>query len=369
MEAKKHRPDYGLVLGEKILDCFRKRTEKMRIDLDLDDEASSALLEALSRTSTSSSIFDADWTPPKSRATKPSKPPPGLREVFTRQTSLTLLAYTMLALHSVSFDQLLAVFLHHPVQAPDEGNTHLPFKFSGGFGLASGRIGTLFTVFGLCSGIIQFLIFPPVARRYGILNCYKGCTVTYPLVYFATPFTVLIQSNNLRQIVMLGIMVVKSSCGVFAFPCVMILITNSAPSLRVLGTLNGFATSLSAIGRGIGPALSGALFTWGVEYDYVITPWWMLGIISAIGIVPVWYIEESDGFADNSESEGEDEDYGVADEREEDYLSNINEEQTATIATDNRRLQPPTTTSPLDFVDGASRVRKRSRSPQTGVKG
>lgn len=365
MEAKKYRPDYGLMLGEKFLNCFRKRTEKSRIDLD--DEASGALLEALSRTSTASTMGDADWTPPKGRSTKPSEPPPGLKEVFTRQTSLTLLAYTILALHSVSFDQLLPVFLHHPVQAPDESNTHLPFKFSGGFGLASGRIGTLFTVFGVCSGIIQFLIFPPVARRYGILNCYKGCTVTFPLVYFATPFPALIQGNTLRQIVMLGIMVIKSFCVVFAFPCVMILITNSAPSLRVLGTLNGFATSLSAIGRAIGPALSGALFTWGVEHDYVITPWWMLAIISAVGIIPVWYIEESDGFADNSVSESEDEDDG-ADGRVENYLLNIEEEPTAAIATDHQRLQPPATTNAVDFADGAPLVRKRSRSPHTGAK-
>jgi hypothetical protein len=81
----------------------------------------------------------------------------------------------------------------------------------------------------------------------------------------------------------------------------MILLTNSASSLRVLGTLNGFATSLSALGRAFGPAASGVLFTWGVDRGYVITPWWALGVISAIGAVPVWHIKETDGLGNNGE--------------------------------------------------------------------
>jgi hypothetical protein len=76
----------------------------------------------------------------------------------------------------------------------------------------------------------------------------------------------------------------------------MILLTNSASNLRILGTLNGFATSLSAIGRAFGPAMSGALFTWGVNHDYIITPWWALGVIAALGAIPIWYIKETDGF-------------------------------------------------------------------------
>lgn len=38
-------------------------------------------------------------------------------------------------------------------------------------------------------------------------------------------------------------------------------ITNSAPSHASLGTLNGVAQTLSALGRSIGPFVSGALFT------------------------------------------------------------------------------------------------------------
>ena len=69
--------------------------------------------------------------------------------------------------------------MHHPKVKHDGGNTRLPFKFSGGFGLGSSRIGTLFTMYGVIGCFIQFLIFPPVARRYGVLRCFKGEFVSF----------------------------------------------------------------------------------------------------------------------------------------------------------------------------------------------
>lgn len=104
-------------------------------------------------------------------------------------------------------------------------------------------------------------------------------------------------------------MVVKSFGGIFAFPCSVILLTNSASSLRILGTLNGFAVSISAVGRAIGPAIGGATFTWGLERGYMIAPWWLLGIIAAIGAIPIWFLVEMEGFSKiESDSDSDDED-------------------------------------------------------------
>lgn len=99
--------------------------------------------------------------------------PPSASEIFTSQTIINLVSYTFLALHSVAFDQVLPVFLNYPKQVPDEHNTQLPFKFSGGFGLGSDRIGTIFTVYGIACGFIQFFVFPPLCTRFGVLNCFK----------------------------------------------------------------------------------------------------------------------------------------------------------------------------------------------------
>jgi hypothetical protein len=248
LESKKNRPDYGLLLGKKVVSFFKHKPKRnFRRNSEFDDDSADALLSAVSTNSTSKP-FDDEYPFTNS---KPVLPPPGIREVFTRQSSINILCYVFLALHSIAFDQLLPVHLHHPRQAHNDANTHLPFKFSGGFGLGSGRIGAIFTMFGFVGCLIQFLIFPPVAKHFGVLNCFKGCALVFPLVYFATPYTSLIEDSTLQQVAMFGIMIVKSFCVIFAFPCSTIMLTNSALSLRVLATLNGFSTSLSAIGRGM----------------------------------------------------------------------------------------------------------------------
>lgn len=71
-----------------------------------------------------------------------------------------------------------------------------------------------------------------------------------------------------------------------------IMLTNSAVSLRVLGTLNGVATSTTAMGRAIGPAIEGWMFSVGLNSGYVILPWWTLAALAAIGAIPVWYLVE-----------------------------------------------------------------------------
>ena len=220
------------------------------------------------------------------------------------------MAYTFLALHAVAYDQLLPIFLHNPRQIHTPANTSLPFKFSGGYGLGSSSIGTIYTMYGICGCLIQFLIFPPVARKFGVLNCFKACGIVFPLICFVTPYTALIDDPVKQKAALLGIMLVRSCGVIFAFPCSLILLTNSAASLRVLGTLNGFAVSISAIGRAAGPAMTGAAFTWGLETGYIITAYFLLGTIAVIGAIPIWYLVEMEGFSktgDESEEDEEDE--------------------------------------------------------------
>lgn len=242
--------------------------------------------------------------------------------------------------------------MHHPRQIHDSTNTQLPFKFSGGFGLHSGRIGTIFTLYGVVGCFIQFLIFPPAARRFGVLNCFKGCALTFPIICFITPYTALIESPAWQQITIFAILVVKSFAVIFAFPCCVILLTNSAVSLRILGTLNGFAVSISAIGRAIGPAMSGSAFTWGLKEGYIVTPYFLLGTIAAIGAIPIWYLEEMEGF--NKTSDGSDE--------EQESLLSSDDEEVGLLAGDENTNEVPHGAA-LDVVEGHP-LSKTNSSPE-----
>jgi MFS family permease len=99
----------------------------------------------------------------------------------------------------------------------------------------------------------------------------------------------------MRYAIFLTIMFIKGVIVIIAFPCTTILLTNSASSLRILGTLNGFATTFSGLGRAAGPALIGAVFSWGAKIGYAIAPWWFLGLIAAVGAIPPWFIVEGEG--------------------------------------------------------------------------
>ncbi|OBT84203.1 hypothetical protein VE02_06593 [Pseudogymnoascus sp. 03VT05] len=303
LETRKNKPDYGIYIGQRLVRCVQSRKKRRNRDYD-DDELGAALLNnthSRSNSHSSSKPFDTTWQAPKT----PQVAGPSVWEVFNKQSNLNLLSYAILALHSMAMDQLLPIFMHHPQQASDSSNTKLPFKFSGGFGISSSRIGTIFTAYGICSGIVQFFVFPVVVRRFGVLRCYRVCAVIIPSVMFVTPYTALIQNPIRQQLAMFSLMIVKAFCGIFMFPCSTIMLTNSAASLRLLGTLNGVATSVSSIGRAAGPFFAGAAFSWGLERGYVIVAWWMLGFIAILGAIPIFMLVEMEGFNQPSDDEDE----------------------------------------------------------------
>lgn len=88
---------------------------------------------------------------------------------------MNLLAYTFLAFHSVAYDQILSVFLRHPVEQHTPENTSFPFYFSGGFGMSHSQVGMIYTVYGVVCGGIQFLLYPTIVARYGVLRCFRIC--------------------------------------------------------------------------------------------------------------------------------------------------------------------------------------------------
>jgi hypothetical protein len=193
--------------------------------------------------------------------------------------------------------------MHHPPQSLDDPNVKLPLKFSGGFGIDSRRIGVIFTFFAVSSTIWQFLLFPPIARYLGVLRCLQIAFAIFPVVYFVTPFLSLIPDPITKQVAMVALLMVRGVGGTFAFPTSTIMLTNSASSLRVLGTVNGVATSISAIGRAAGPAVGGGLFSWGVKRGYLIVPFWTLSAISLLTCIPTFWLVEGKGFGDDPDEE------------------------------------------------------------------
>ncbi|KAF3399355.1 putative membrane protein, partial [Talaromyces pinophilus] len=316
LESRKHKRDYGLILGRMLTQsCSSKRSKphyqkihapvNERTGLLASDEESTSHAES-NNTISKATTYGTNENSPDYDIVEPKKKTSSkFKTIFTPQSTLTLIVYGMLAMHSMGFDSLFPVFLHHPQQdLVNNPDVELPFRFTSGFGLGSQTIGILYTLNGVIGMFVQFIFFPLCAQRYGVLRCFRTVALCFPFIYFITPFLVLVP-ESMSMILVYLLLMTKMILGMFAFPCTTILLTNTASSLKILGTLNGVGVSISAIGRAVGPALLGEAFTVGVKLGYVIIPWWMLTALTVVATIPVFWIEETDGFAPDDDDDDE----------------------------------------------------------------
>ena len=74
--------------------------------------------------------------PQVQKKSKKSTKRPKLLDVFTPQSNLILLAYTLMSGLGMAFDSVFPVFLHYPEQDfHNNPEVQFPFKFASGFGI------------------------------------------------------------------------------------------------------------------------------------------------------------------------------------------------------------------------------------------
>src|SRR6266498_4031879 len=113
----------------------------------------------------------------------------------------------------------------------------LPFNLTGGFSLSTKTIGFMLAIQGIYSMIVQLWLFPCVVQRFGTLTTFRFVIMIWPLLYFAVPYLVLLP-KWLQTPGIYFCLITMITFHVLAFPSNAILLTNSAPSLLVLGTIN-----------------------------------------------------------------------------------------------------------------------------------
>lgn len=194
----------------------------------------------------------------------------------------------------MSFEQLMPIFLSEEVsQHPPS----LPFKFTGGFELPAKTIGLMLSIQGVYSMMAQIFLFPFVVRRFGSLKTFRFVVISWPLLYFIVPYTVLLPPRF--QMIGLSVCLLwKITAQVLAYPSNAILLTNSAPSMLVLGAINGIAASSASLSRAFGPTVSGIINSWGLGMGCGGLAWWASGIICILGAVESLWLEEVQGRMD-----------------------------------------------------------------------
>lgn len=196
--------------------------------------------------------------------------------------------------HTMSFEQLFPVFMSQPVSHEPP---HLPFKFTGGFALPTKAIGFILSLQGIYSMVAQLFLFPFVVRRFGSLKTFRFVVMTWPLLYFLLPYLVLLPTR-LQMVGVYACLLWKITAQVLAYPSNAILLTNSAPSMLVLGSINGVAASTASLCRAFGPTVSGIIHSYGLKMGYTGLAWWAGGLVCVLGAIESLWMREVAGRMD-----------------------------------------------------------------------
>ncbi|OAG07716.1 uncharacterized protein CC84DRAFT_707929 [Paraphaeosphaeria sporulosa] len=147
-------------------------------------------------------------------------------------------------------------------KAPVDGTaiSHSLLSFSGGAGPDTSRINLLTISSVVASFIMQVVDFPRLIQRFGIIGCLKALCLIFLILNLAVPFTCLLFNTIARQSVMLGVLICQPLCVTFGYPCSILLLTNSAPTVDILKDLNGVVTIFAALWKPTRLAMGGMIY-------------------------------------------------------------------------------------------------------------
>lgn len=197
----------------------------------------------------------------------------------------------------MAFDQLLPVFLSTPVSHEPRS---MPFKFTGGFGLLSPTIGFMLSVQGIYSLAATVFLFPFTARYWGSLKTFRFVVVSWPILYLIVPYMVLLPPRLQIPGVYLCLFW-RVTAQVLAYPSHAILLTNAAPSMLVLGAINGVAASTASLSRAFGPTVAGFINSWGLHLGCTGLAWWVNGLVCVLGALESMLLRPTRGRMDHDD--------------------------------------------------------------------
>lgn len=181
--------------------------------------------------------------------------------------------------HTIALEQLLPVLFSSKESTV---KPELPFKFIGGYGMEMKQVGLILSLQGFLQMIAQIFVFPVVNERLGSLTTFRIAIMGYPILYLFLPYIILAH-DNLRYAAIFVVLVWKVTAQSFSYPAQSIMLANSAPSKKVLGTLNGFAMSAASLARAFGPTVAGLIHSSGIKIGYSGLSWWTCAIVASIG--------------------------------------------------------------------------------------
>lgn len=220
---------------------------------------------------------------------KPAQVPPPETPTFTKRVVMLVVALGIFTYHSMTYDHLLPIFLEDDnLQDTAAGGFFL--SVPGGLGLSTRTVGLVLSVNGITAIIIQAIIFPLLAERFGVWRMFVVNTVLHPIAYLIVPFLAFLPDRLLFPGIYASLFI-RNLFAILSYPVILILLKEAAPHPTVLGRINGLAASAGAACRTIAPPIGGYLYGVGSRHGFTGLAWWCSALVAAVGGVQCFLVQ------------------------------------------------------------------------------
>ena len=313
----KHKRDRGLELAITLrfwLSRFIFRNYGYS-QLGHDDNTSGPGMGMASTEDLPMTTMNGNTTPnhKSSATTKPSPKPPHHNPTTVSATSipasrmicttpnvlLVLLTVAIFDFQMGGFASLWLVFLSSSRRDPSPTTPQsLPWHFTGGLAFPPSTLGLAMAILGFLGISLQFLLYPSVNARFGLLKSTRWSLLVFPVAYALAPYLSLLVSaadpstGFVLWFAMTLVLLLQVGARTFALPGTILLINNSAPHPALLGTIHGLGASTSSAFRTVGPIVSGYWYSQGIKMGMVGHSWWMLSGVSVVGALASFWARD-----------------------------------------------------------------------------
>ncbi|CAF9921327.1 hypothetical protein IMSHALPRED_005149 [Imshaugia aleurites] len=212
-------------------------------------------------------------------------------KVFTRKVAMIVVALGIFTYHSMTYDHLLPIFLQDN-RISTSNNPQSPFNIPGGLGLTIQSVGIIMSINGVIALFTQAILFPLFASWLGVWKTFVMVTVLHPVAYFIVPYLAFLPESSLYPGIYVCLAIRNFFC-ILAYPVLLILLKEAAPSPSVLGKVNGLAASAGAACRTISPPIAGYLYGVGTQIGFTGLAWWCSGAVAIVGAFQILLIQRT----------------------------------------------------------------------------
>ncbi|KAH3942379.1 hypothetical protein HBH64_189420 [Parastagonospora nodorum] len=293
LKPLRNKHDHGLHIAYMLSKMFRTTKNEAQYSQvpfeDLYEDESEMLLEPLEPKDANAHV-------------EPAILP--LRRMFTRNLCLTIVCQGILEGHIGAYNTLWPSFLSLPAIGWRTNDGQNPFEFSGGLGMPVRDVALSMALLGLVGIPVQVFGYPRLSQRFGTMKLWRIFLFGFPLCYFMTPFTVILQSitspsaRGARATVWAIIVVVQALSvvsGTFVLPAQIMLTNNASPHPTALGRTHSAAVLLSSFSRSISPMLGGAVLGYSSERGMTELAWWLMCMVALGGCGLSFLVREGTG--------------------------------------------------------------------------